>query len=127
MKLRQLITLFFLAGLTFSFLTGCKAEEEKAIENAIASLNGMADELGKIKSVKDITDAKPRLEKAATRMQDAQKEMARLSSQTDTEAMAKKYGQNLSNAQKRIHDEMSRIENELGFAGAGALEELLGK
>lgn len=127
MKLRQLIALFLLAGLTFSFLAGCKAEEDKAIESTIASLNGLADELGKIKSVKDLTDAKPRLEKAATRMQDAQKEMARLSSKTDTDAMAKKYAQKMSDAQKRVRDEMTRIENNLGMAGAGPLEEILGK
>lgn len=127
MKFRQCFVLFLLAGLSLSILAGCKAEEEKVIENTIASLNGMADELQKIKSPQDITEAKPRLEKAAARMQDAMKDMASTASKTDTDAMAQKYAHKLSDAQKRLRDEMTRIGNEMGMAGTGPLEKIMGK
>lgn len=115
-----LVMMLLLAALA---LPGCKSKEEKAVEQMIATLNAAADELGKIKTVKDIETHKAGLQGIAKRMDEAEQGMSALSASSDKK-LVEKYTPKVEAAQQRLQDEMSRIMRELGPAGAAALQQI---
>ena len=109
MKMTQIVACTI--GLTLLGLAGCGGgKAEKAQHKMVSATNEMADTLASIKSNADLASAKPRLQKAVARMNEAVQ--AAMSLPPDQQkGLDPKMEAAMNKADQRVQKEIQRLES----------------
>jgi hypothetical protein len=102
---------------------GCDAEPDRLLKQYIAHIENYADVLEDVKRKDDIPKARAKLGEINQQIGITKKFLAKvdLGSPQQVAALKKKYDPKIQAAEKRIDDELERLEKSLGLSAVGEL------